>query len=196
MTRKNVLIAIAVVARRRGRRRREPVLQEGQRGSPVTTETIKTRDLEAIVSASGKIQPKRLVNISADTVGPRRQPRGQRRRPDQEGPVPAADRSRSRCSTRVDNGAASLQGGRSDARSDAAGGRDGARRSSSWRSRTLKRQQDLWNQQLTTRETLDKARERREGGRVGAARAREDGQRAGEPHRAGARRRSTARSTT
>src|SRR6185295_4836524 len=35
----------------------------------VTTETIKTRDLEAIVSASGKIQPKRLVNISADTPG-------------------------------------------------------------------------------------------------------------------------------
>ena len=35
----------------------------------VTTETIKTRDLEAVVSASGKIQPKRLVNISADTSG-------------------------------------------------------------------------------------------------------------------------------
>src|SRR5215203_3204989 len=35
----------------------------------VTVETIKARDLEAIVSASGKIQPKRLVNISADTSG-------------------------------------------------------------------------------------------------------------------------------
>jgi HlyD family secretion protein len=35
----------------------------------VTTETIRTRDLEAVVSASGKIQPKRLVNISADTSG-------------------------------------------------------------------------------------------------------------------------------
>jgi HlyD family secretion protein len=35
----------------------------------VTTEVIRTRDLEAIVSASGKIQPKRLVNISADTSG-------------------------------------------------------------------------------------------------------------------------------
>src|SRR6202165_411570 len=35
----------------------------------VTVEAIKTRDLEAIVSASGKIQPKRLVNISADTSG-------------------------------------------------------------------------------------------------------------------------------
>src|ERR1043165_3189361 len=38
-------------------------------GATVTTETIKIRDLEAIVSASGKIQPKRLVNISADTSG-------------------------------------------------------------------------------------------------------------------------------
>src|SRR6476646_1206256 len=35
----------------------------------VTVESIKARDLEAIVSASGKIQPKRLVNISADTPG-------------------------------------------------------------------------------------------------------------------------------
>src|SRR5262245_19753802 len=35
----------------------------------ITTEAIKTRDPEAVVSASGKIQPKRLVNISADTSG-------------------------------------------------------------------------------------------------------------------------------
>src|SRR5436309_10922262 len=40
-----------------------------ENGLSVTTETIKARDLEAIVSASGKIQPKRLVNISADTSG-------------------------------------------------------------------------------------------------------------------------------
>src|SRR5438552_14135583 len=40
-----------------------------ERGLTVTTEVIKARDLEAIVSASGKIQPKRLVNISADTPG-------------------------------------------------------------------------------------------------------------------------------
>ena len=35
----------------------------------VTTEAIRERDLDAVVSASGKIQPKRLVNISADTPG-------------------------------------------------------------------------------------------------------------------------------
>src|ERR1044071_7744168 len=39
------------------------------KGLVVTTEAIKTRDLEAVVSASGKIQPKRLVNISAETAG-------------------------------------------------------------------------------------------------------------------------------
>jgi HlyD family secretion protein len=38
-------------------------------GLEVTTEAVKKRHLEAIVSASGKIQPKRDVNISADTMG-------------------------------------------------------------------------------------------------------------------------------
>ncbi len=38
-------------------------------GLEVTTETVQKRRLEAIVSASGKIQPKRDVNISADTMG-------------------------------------------------------------------------------------------------------------------------------
>jgi HlyD family secretion protein len=35
----------------------------------VEVETIARRNLEALVSASGKVQPKKLVNISADTVG-------------------------------------------------------------------------------------------------------------------------------
>src|SRR5438552_15932716 len=39
------------------------------KGLTVTTEVIKARDLEAIVSASGKVQPKQLVNISAETPG-------------------------------------------------------------------------------------------------------------------------------
>jgi len=38
-------------------------------GVTVNTEAIQKRHLEAIVSASGKIQPKRSVNISADTMG-------------------------------------------------------------------------------------------------------------------------------
>src|SRR5438067_12227810 len=39
------------------------------KGITVTTEAMKTRDLDAVVSASGKIQPKRLVQISADAPG-------------------------------------------------------------------------------------------------------------------------------
>src|SRR5437667_3365819 len=39
------------------------------KGVLVAAEAIKRHDLEGIVSASGKIQPKRLVNISADTPG-------------------------------------------------------------------------------------------------------------------------------
>jgi HlyD family secretion protein len=38
-------------------------------GIDVNTEIVQKRKLEAIVSASGKIQPQRLVNISADTMG-------------------------------------------------------------------------------------------------------------------------------
>jgi HlyD family secretion protein len=40
-----------------------------QDGIVVNVETIQKRDLQAIVSASGKIQPHDLVNISADTMG-------------------------------------------------------------------------------------------------------------------------------
>jgi len=40
-----------------------------QEGLSVTTEAIQKRRLESIVSASGKVQAKRFVNISADTSG-------------------------------------------------------------------------------------------------------------------------------
>jgi HlyD family secretion protein len=39
------------------------------RGPEVQVEAIERRDLVSIVSASGKVQPKRSVNISADTMG-------------------------------------------------------------------------------------------------------------------------------
>jgi HlyD family secretion protein len=43
--------------------------RRGDTGTTVTVETIQKRDLEAIVSASGKIDPKKTVNISAQTMG-------------------------------------------------------------------------------------------------------------------------------
>src|SRR5438094_6690397 len=68
MSLKNVLIAFGVVAL--------AVAVVGanlwfrrEKAATVTTEGVRLRDLEAIVSSSGKIQPKRLVNISADTSG-------------------------------------------------------------------------------------------------------------------------------
>ena len=56
-----VVVALAVAGANLAFRR--------QSGPTVTVETITKRDLEAIVSASGKIQPKRQVEISADTIG-------------------------------------------------------------------------------------------------------------------------------
>jgi multidrug efflux pump subunit AcrA (membrane-fusion protein) len=57
-----VLLVIAAVVYANFRFTRTP-------GKPINVETLKTRDLEATVSASGKIQAKRTVNIGADTVG-------------------------------------------------------------------------------------------------------------------------------
>jgi HlyD family secretion protein len=44
-------------------------VRRGDPGVLVTVETIQKRDLEAIVSASGKIDPKKTVNISAQSMG-------------------------------------------------------------------------------------------------------------------------------
>src|SRR5881394_2664692 len=68
MSRKNVLIAIAIVVVGAGVDAAN-LYYKKDTGLSVTTDVIKTRDLEAIVSASGKIQPKRLVKISAETSG-------------------------------------------------------------------------------------------------------------------------------
>ncbi len=153
MTGKNVLIVAGVVlvaAAVVGANlwfQREPTLA-------VTTEAIRARDLEAIVSASGKIQPKRLVNISADTPG---------RVVDLA--VNEGDRVKvgqfllqidpRSLRTRVDSGSASLEaaeGSLEQLRQSVETSRvqlDQARRN-------LARQQDLWKQQLTTREALEK----------------------------------------
>jgi HlyD family secretion protein len=121
----------------------------------VTVESIKTRDLEAIVSASGKIQPKRLVNISADTPGRvvdlavnegDRVARGQF--------LLQIDPKSLR--TRVDSGTASLQAAQvslEQLRQSV----ETARAQLDQAQKNLARQRDLWSQQLTTRESLEKA---------------------------------------
>ena len=154
MTRRNVFIALgvvllgaAVVAANLWYKR-EP-------GLAVTTEVIKSRDLEAIVSASGKIQPKRLVNVSAETTG---------RVVDLA--VNDGDRIQKgqfllqidprNLRTRVDSGAASLQGAEASL-DQARQSVETARVQLEQARQNLKRQQDLWKRELTTREALEKA---------------------------------------
>src|SRR6476660_5433015 len=154
MSRKNIFITIAVIlvgasvigANLYFRR---------DNGVSVTTETIKTRDLEAVVSASGKIQPKRLVNITAETTGRvvnLAVNEGERVRTSQF--LLQIDPKNLR--SRVDNSEASLQ--------VAAVSLDQMRQSVETAKvqleqakQTLARQQGLWKQQLTTRAELEKA---------------------------------------
>lgn len=68
MNRKKLFIAIGVVALL-GAIAYANVAFKKDTGTEVTVEKIQRRDLQAIVSASGKIQPKRSVNISAETMG-------------------------------------------------------------------------------------------------------------------------------
>src|SRR5437899_2474344 len=125
------------------------------KGAGITTETVKARDLEAVVSASGKIQPKRLVNISADTPGRvvnLAVNEGDRIRHGQF--LLQIDPKSLR--TRVEGGTASLQaaeGSLDQMRQSVETGRVQLQQAR----QTLARQQDLWRQQLTTREALDKA---------------------------------------
>ena len=124
-------------------------------GLPVTTEVIKSRDLEAIVSASGKIQPKSLVNISAETPG---------RVVDLA--VNEGDRVKKgqfllqidpkSLRSRVDNQEASLQAAAASLE-QLRQSVETARVQLELLKQTLKRQQDLWNRQLITREALEKA---------------------------------------
>src|SRR5262245_6664568 len=151
---KNILIALgvvllgtAVVAANLYYRR--------ETGVTVTVEAVKTRDLEAIGSASGKIQPKRLVNISAETPG---------RVVDLA--VNEGDRVKKgqfllqidpkSLRSRVDNQEASLQAAAASLE-QMRQSVETARVQLDLLKQTLKRQQDLWARQLTTRETLERA---------------------------------------
>lgn len=142
-----VLVGTAIVAANLYYRR--------ETGPSVAAEALRARDLQAIVSASGKIQPKRQVNVSANTTGrvtrlaveegqrvkagqflleiDPRQLEGQLQRG--EASVAAAESALLAARTAVEQGRANL---------------DLARQN-------LKRQEDLWKEGLTTRENLEKA---------------------------------------
>src|SRR2546422_4480083 len=154
MSRKNVLIAVAIVlvgAAVIGAN----LYFKNEKGLSVTTEAIKTRDLEAIVSASGKIQPKRLVNVTAETPGRvvnLAVNEGDRIRKGQF--LLQIDPKSLR--TRVDSGSASLQAAEASL-DQLRQSIETARVQLQQARQTLARQRDLWKQQLTTREALDRA---------------------------------------
>jgi HlyD family secretion protein len=68
MTRKKVLILVGIVVVL-GAVVAANLLFKREPGLSVNVEALRPRDLEAFVSASGKIQPKRQVNISANQMG-------------------------------------------------------------------------------------------------------------------------------
>ena len=121
----------------------------------VTVEALRARDLEAIVSASGKIQPKRQVNVSANTMG--RVTRlsveeGQRVRAGQF-LLEIDPRS---LEGQLQRGEASVAGARSSLQ-QARTGVEQARTSVELARQNLKRQEELWKGGLTTREALERA---------------------------------------
>jgi len=154
MTRKKVFITIgivlvlaAVVAANLYFRR--------ETGLTVSAEVLRTRDLEAIVSASGKIQPKRQVNVSANTTG--RVTRvaveeGERVKAGQfllEIDPRSLDAQLQRGEASVAAAESSLQQSRAAAQQ--------TRALLELARQNLKRTQELWKEGLTTREALERA---------------------------------------
>ena len=154
MSRKNVLIAVVVILIG-GAVVAANVYYKKDKGLIVTTDVIKARDLEAIVSASGKIQPKRLVKISAETSGKvvnLAVNEGDRVKVGQF-LLQIDPKSLQR---RVEGGAASLEAAQA-AIAQLRQSVETARAQLIQAQQNLVRQQDLWKQQLTTHEALDKA---------------------------------------
>jgi HlyD family secretion protein len=154
MSRKNVLIAIVVVLIGAGVVAAN-LYYKKDKGLTVTTDTIKTRDLEAIVSASGKIQPKRLVKISAETSGRvvnLAVNEGDRVKVGQF-LLQIDPKSLQR---RVEGGAASLQAAQ-ESIAQMRQSVETAKAQLLQAQQNLARQQDLWKQELTTREALERA---------------------------------------
>ncbi len=154
MSRKNVFIIIGVVlvgAAVVGAN----LYFKKDKGIAVTTEAIKTRDLEAVVSASGKIQPKRLVKISAETSGRvvnLAVAEGDRIRKGQF--LLQIDPKSLR--TRVESNTASLRTAELSLE-QMRQSIETARVQLQQAQQSLARQRNLWAQQLTTREALERA---------------------------------------
>jgi HlyD family secretion protein len=121
----------------------------------VAAEGLRRRDLDALVSASGKIQPKRQVNVSANTMG------RVTRLAVQEGERVRAGQFLLEIDPRslegqLQRGEAGVAAARSSLQ-QARTGVEQARAILSLARQNLKRQDELWKEGLTTRESLERA---------------------------------------
>lgn len=127
-----------------------------QQPPEVTAEALRARDLDAIVSASGKVQPKQQVNISANTMG--RVTRvaveeGQRVKAGQF-LLEIDPRSLEGQLQRGEASVAAAQSGLAQGRTNV----ETAQANLELTRQNLRRQEDLWKDGLTTREALERAR--------------------------------------
>jgi HlyD family secretion protein len=126
-----------------------------QEGLAVNVESIQKRDLQAIVSASGKIQPRTLVNISADTMGRVTDLAVEEGQRVKKGDFLLQIDPRN-LTTAYNQSAASLAASRSTVEQLRVS-IEGARTNLKAAQDALARQQQLWKQGLTTREQLEQA---------------------------------------
>jgi HlyD family secretion protein len=126
-----------------------------QDGIAVNVEALKKRDLQAIVSASGKIQPQRLVNISADTMGRVTDLRVEEGQRVQKGDFLLQIDPRN-LTTAYNQTQASLAASRSTIEQLRVA-LDGTKSALKQAEDNLDRAQRLWKQGLTTKESLDNA---------------------------------------
>jgi HlyD family secretion protein len=124
-------------------------------GVEINTEAIQKRSLESIVSASGKIQPKTLVNISADTMGRVTNLAVNEGQRVTKGEFLLEIDPRN-LRTRVESGEASLQASQSQLEQQRLS-LENTRLSLKLAQDNYKRQQELWKGGLTTREALERA---------------------------------------
>ena len=154
MNRKKIIIGalIVVVA---GALVAANVYFKREKGVEVQVEKIKKHDLESIVSASGKIQAKTTVNISANSMG-----RVTKLAVEEGARVKAGQflleidpRSLRTQVVRGEAGLSAQQTAVAQARVQLESARTQLKLSQD----TLKRQQDLWKDQLTTKQDLERA---------------------------------------
>jgi HlyD family secretion protein len=126
-----------------------------EKGVEVQVEKIKKHDLESIVSASGKIQAKTTVNISANSMGRVTKLAVEEGARVKMGQFLLEIDPRS-WRTQVERGEAGLSAQRT-AVDQAKVQLESARTQLKLSQDTLKRQQDLWKDQLATKEALDRA---------------------------------------